>query len=263
MQPDAAPPPRRIAMAARPAHVRPLDSGKLRATCSACSLRELCLPAGLGPLEINTVDKLINRRRSLARGEYLFRNDTPLQSLYAIRAGFLKTSVMHADGGEQVAGFHMPGDLLGLDAMGSNHHVCDATALGRGEVCEIPLDTLELLAHKLPALQQHFHRILSRELVHHHHRMLLLGSMRACARIAAFLLDLSRRYAARGYLPAEFLLHMTRAEIGSYLGLTLETVSRGLSHMQDSKLIQVNNRRIRIADLAGLHALAHPRADVA
>jgi len=233
-----------------------LDLGRLRNACSACSLRELCLPAGLEQREIDAVDRLVNRRRPVARREYLFRSNTPLQSLYAIRTGFMKTSVLHVDGREQVVGFHMPGDLMGLDAIGSSRHVCDAIALEDCEVCEIPMDKLELLSREIPALQAHFHRILSREIVRDHGMMLLLGGMRAEGRLAAFLLGLSQRFAARGYSSTEFVLRMTRADIGSYLGLKLETVSRALSRMQDNGLIGVRNRHLRIIDREKLQAAA-------
>jgi CRP/FNR family transcriptional regulator len=236
---------------------------QLRIACAACSLRELCLPAGLDLIELNAVDKVINRRRTVMRGQYLYRNKARLQSLYAIRSGFLKTSVLHEDGREQVAGFHIAGDLTGLDAIDARHHACDAIALDDSEVCEIPLDTLEQLSREIPSLQQHFHRILSREIVHDHGMMLLLGSMRANERLAAFLLDLSQRHAARGYSSTEFMLRMTRADIGSYLGLKLETVSRTLSRLRSLGLIDVRNRHIRITDLEGLKAAAHHGAHTA
>ena len=233
------------------------DTGQLRNACSACNLSELCLPAGLEPAEISAVDKLVNRRRTIARGDYLFRNNPPLQSLYAIRTGFMKTCALHVDGREQVAGFHMAGDLMGLDAIGSGRHVCDVVALEDCELCEIPLDALQLLSRKIPTLQQHFHRILSREIVRDQSMMLILGSMRAEERLAAFLLNLSQRFAARGYSSTEFVLRMTRADIGNYLGLKLETVSRALSRMQADKLIEVHTRLICITDMAGLKAVAN------
>jgi CRP/FNR family transcriptional regulator len=220
-------------------------------------LRELCLPAGLEAGDIDALEALVNRRRTVQRGAYMFRNDMPLQSLYAVRSGFFKTSISNPDGCEQIAGFHMPGDLMGLDAIGSGRHVCDAVALEDCEVCEMPLDALETLSRKIPSLQQHFHRMLSREIVRDHGMMLLLGSMRAQERLAAFLLNLSQRFAARGYSSAEFMLRMTRGEIGSYLGLKLETVSRTLMRMQTQGLIEVQNRQIRIVDAQKLQAVAN------
>jgi CRP/FNR family transcriptional regulator len=234
-----------------------IELTRLRVACSNCSLRELCLPAGLESDDINALEQLVNRRRSITRGAHLYRNDTALQSLYAIRSGFIKTSVSHLDGHEQVAGFHMPGDLMGLDAIGSGRHVCDAVALEDCEVCEMPLESLEALSRKIPALQQHFHRILSREIVRDHGMMLLLASMRAEERLAVFLLNLSQRFAARGYSSTEFILRMTREEIGSYLGLKLETVSRALTRMQANELIEVRYRQVRILSLEKLQAVAN------
>jgi CRP/FNR family transcriptional regulator len=239
-----------------------VDFKQMHNTCSACSLRELCLPAGLDLVEINAVDKLIKRGRAIARGEYLFRNRTPPQALYAIRTGFMKTSVLHNDGCEQVVGFHMAGDLLGLDAIGGGHHMCDAAALDNCDVCEIPLDALEQLSREIPSLQRHFHRILSREIVHYHGMILLLGSMRADERLAVFLLDLSQRHAARGYSSNEFALRMTRTDIASYLGLKLETVSRVLSRMRARELIEVHNRQVRITDMDGLKSIVSRCAGV-
>lgn len=233
-----------------------IQLNQLRIACSNCSLRELCLPAGLESGDMHTLEQLVHRRRSVKRGSYLYRCAVPLQSLYALRSGFLKTSISHPDGREQVAGFHMPGDLMGLDAIGSGRHVCDAVALEDCEVCEMPLEALEALSRKIPALQQHFHRILSREIVRDHGMMLLLGSMRAEERLAAFLLNLSQRFAARGYSATEFVLRMTREEIGSFLGLKLETVSRALTRMQTNQLIEVRNRQVRITDLPRLQAVA-------
>jgi len=235
--------------------VIPLNVGQLRSACSSCSLHELCLPAGLSNDEIERLDKIVNRRRPLRRGEYLYRAGGALQSLYAVRTGFLKSCVLHDDGREQVAGFHMMGELLGMDAIGSGKHMCDAIALEDSEICEIPFADLERLGQTVPALLQHFHRIMSREIARDYGVMLLLGSMRAEERLATFVLNLSQRFAARGYSATRFNLRMTREEIGSYLGLKLETVSRAFSHFQGEGLIAVQNKSIEIKDLARLRAV--------
>ncbi|MDH4152017.1 MAG: helix-turn-helix domain-containing protein, partial [Betaproteobacteria bacterium] len=169
--------------------------------------------------------------------------------------GFVKSCVLHEDGREQVAGFHMMGDLMGMDAIGTDTHLCDAVALEDSEVCEIPLSELESLSREIPSLQQHFHRIMSREIARDYGVMLLLGSMRAEERLAVFLLNLSQRFSARGYSPTEFHLRMTREEIGSYLGLKLETVSRTLSHFQSQGMIAVQNKHLRILQIDQLQAL--------
>ena len=238
-----------------PPSLTPVDFAKLRNACSTCSVRELCLPAGLEPNELAQVDQMVNRRRPVRRGDYLYRAGTELQSLYAIRTGFIKSCVLHEDGREQVAGFHMSGDLLGLDAISAGRHLCDTVALEDTEVCDIPFALLERLSHEMPSLQSHFNRIMSREIVRDHGVMLLLGSMRAEERLAAFLLNLAQRFATRGYSASEFNLRMTREEIGSYLGLKLETISRVLSRFQQEGLIQVRNRYVRINDADALRRL--------
>jgi len=238
---------------------RLIDINSLRVACSSCSLRELCLPAGLDPGEMERVDRLVTSRRKLRRGADLYRAGEPLAALFAIRSGFMKSCVLHDDGREQVAGFHMAGDLLGLDAIGGGSHTCDTVALEDSEVCEIPFSYLEQLSRELPSLQQQLHRIMSREIVRDYGVMLLLGSMSAEERLAAFLLNLSQRFATRGYSPSEFRLRMTREEIGSYLGLKLETVSRAFSGFQDRGLIDVRQKHVRILDLPGLKALLDPK----
>jgi len=204
---------------------------------------------------MNQLEEIVKRKRPLKRGDYLYRAGSPLQSLFAVRTGFLKSSVLHDDGREQVAGFHMMGELLGMDAIGSGKHLCDAIALERSDLCEIPFDQLERLSRDIPALQQHFHRIMSREIARDYGVMLLLGSMRAEERLAAFLLNLSQRLATRGYSPTRFNLRMTRDEIGSYLGLKLETISRAFSHFQSEGMISVRNKSIEIIDADRLRAL--------
>jgi CRP/FNR family transcriptional regulator len=235
--------------------LRIVEVDKLKTACSTCSLQELCLPAGLSASELQSVDRLINRRRPLKRGDFLFRAGAPLHALYAIRTGFMKSCVLHEDGREQVAGFHMMGDLIGMDAIGTSHHLCDAVALEDSEVCEIPLKDLEGLSRQIPSLQEHFHRIMSREIARDYGVMLLLGSMRAEERLATFLLNLSQRFAARGYSSTEFHLRMTREEIGSYLGLKLETVSRTLSQFQSQGLIAVQNKHLRILQIDSLREM--------
>src|SRR5512146_3153028 len=233
----------------------PVDVHKLKTVCSTCSLRELCLPAGLDSQELERVDLIVNRRRPIRRGDFLYRAGSPLQSLYAIRTGFMKSCVLHEDGREQVAGFHMMGDIVGLDAISTTRHMCDTVALEDSEVCEIPFPLLEELSRDIPSLQQHFHRIMSREIVRDYGVMLLLGSMRAEERLAAFLLNLSQRFATRGYSQSEFNLRMTREEIGSYLGLKLETISRTFSKFQEDALIGVQQKNIRILDSEGLKSV--------
>lgn len=223
-----------------------------KTACSTCNLRGCCLPAGITDGEIAQLEDLTRVKRPYRRGDYLYRSGAPLQSLYAIRTGFFKTLVLHEDGREQVTGFQMAGEIIGMDAISSDSHTCSAVALEDSEVCELPFGKLEELGRQLPALQRHVHKIMSREIVRDHGIMLLLGSMRAEERLAVFLLNLSQRFAARGYSPSAFQLRMTRQEIGNYLGMKLETVSRTLSQLQEAGLISVRNKAVEILDAKNL-----------
>ncbi len=225
---------------------------QLRQNCSTCSLRELCLPIGLSAEEMRELDALITQGRPVKRGDGLYRAGEPFRSLFAVRVGFFKSSVISEDGREQVTGFHMSGELMGMDAISSDTHTCDAIALEDSEVCELPFAEIETLARNIPALQRHLYKVMSREIVRDHGVMLLLGNMKAEERLAAFLLNLSQRFALRGYSATSFHLRMTREEIGSYLGLKLETVSRILSRFQDQGLIKVQNRLIEIINHDGI-----------
>ncbi len=225
---------------------------KLNTRCSSCGLRELCLPCGLAEKDVDRIDELIYTRRRLKRGESLYRAGDAFSSLYAVRSGFFKTVQTLEDGRDQVTGFHMGGEMLGMDGIGPEVHGCGAVALEDSEVCVIPYSRLENLGRHMQGLQRQFHKVMSREIVREHGVMLLLGTMRAEERLATFLLNLSQRFTARGYSPSEFNLRMTREEIGSYLGLKLETVSRSFSRFQEAGFISVQQKHIQILDVAGL-----------
>ncbi len=171
-----------------------------------------------------------------------------------MRTGFFKTCVSSEDGRDQVTGFQMGGELLGLDGIGSDRHTCDAIALEDANVCVIPYHQLEDLSRELSDLQRQFHRIMSREIVRDHGVMLLLGSMRAEERLAAFLLNLTQRLRARGFSGSSLILRMTREEIGSFLGLKLETVSRAFSRFQEEGMLEVRQRQIEILNQAALQS---------
>ncbi len=226
--------------------------------CSNCNLRELCMPAGLSTEELERLDGLVALRRKIKRGAALFRNGDAFTSLYAIRTGFFKTCLATEDGRDQVTGFQMAGEIIGLDGIVNNHHTCDAVALEDTEVCVMPYEHIEALSRQVTALQRHVHRIMSREIVREHGVMLLLGSMRAEERLAAFLLNLVQRLHARGFSQSELLLRMTREEIGSYLGMTLETVSRTFSRFVEEGIVEVRQRHIRIRDTAALQRIVNP-----
>ena len=224
-------------------------------SCASCNLRELCLPRQIVESDMARVEEVVFARRRLKRGDTLFKAGDPFHALYAIRSGFLKTTVLNADGREQVTGFQMGGELLGLDGIGSGQYNGSAVALEDSEVCVLPFALIEDLGRDVPAIQRNLHRVLSREIVRDHGVMMLLGSMCAEERLASFLLNLSRRFTARGYSASDFHLRMTREEIGSYLGLKLETVSRLFSRFQAENLIEVQQKHVRIVDIPGLEAL--------
>lgn len=224
----------------------PSPLNALKISCSNCSLRELCLPVGLNRDEMTQLDAVIRQSRRLKRGEYLFRAGEAFKSMYAIRTGFFKTSISSHDGREQVTGFQMSGELLGLDGVSANAHSCDAIALEDAEVCELPFNRMESLGRDIPSLQRHFFRLMSREIVRDQSVMLLLGNMKAEERLAAFLLNLSQRFSTRGFAANDFILRMSREEIGSYLGLKLETVSRTLSKFQAQGWLKVEHKHIQL-----------------
>ncbi len=236
--------------------VAPLNVQELRASCSQCSMHQLCLPMGLDDADIQRLDTIIGRRRRIPRGGNLYRMDDAFTNLYAIRFGHFKTFQVNAAGSEQITGFQMAGELLGMDAISTDRHHCDARALEDSEVCEIPFPQLESLFSHVPNLLHHFHRMMSREITREQSAMLLMGNMRAEQRLAAFLLNLSARYAARGYSQTQFQLRMGREEIGNYLGLTIESISRSLSKFKKQNLLTVDNREIILNDLDAIKRMA-------
>jgi CRP/FNR family transcriptional regulator, anaerobic regulatory protein len=234
---------------------RKIDIVELKTACSNCSLRELCMPMGLSLEELEQLDELVYTRRRLKRGESLYRAGDQFAALYPIRSGFFKTRLTFDDGRDQVTGFYMAGELLGMDGISVDTHSCDAVALEDSEICMIPYARLETLSQEIKSLQRHFHKVMSREIVRENGVMMLLGTMRAEERLAAFLLNVSQRLQARRYSALEFHLRMTREEIGSYLGLKLETVSRLFSRFQSEGLIEVDQRYVRIVSIEGLRAI--------
>ena len=237
---------------------RALHLASCNVACSDCNLREVCLPVGMSRADLEKVDRhLVTERRPLARGETLFQVGDPFNALYAVWQGSFKTCIASRDGRDQISGFQLAGELLGLDGIGSGRHQADAVALEASQVCVIPFHALEALARELQSLQQQLHRIMSREIVRDHGVLLLLGSMHAEERVAAFLLNLTQRLQARGFSASSMILRMTREEIGSYLGLKLETVSRTFSKFHDDGLLDVKQRQIQILDLPGLRLLVN------
>ena len=236
-----------------------MNKESIKVACSNCNLRELCMPMGLSEQELRRVDELVAVRRTVKRGASLFHNGEKFTSVYAIRTGFFKTTVNTEDGRDQVTGFQMAGEIIGLDGIVNELHTCDAIALEDAEVCVLPFDRIEEISREINSLQRHVHKIMSREIVREHGVMLLLGSMRAEERLAAFLLNLVQRLQARGFSKSELILRMTREEIGSYLGMKLETVSRTFSKFADDGLVEVKQRHIHICDADALKRIVNPQ----
>jgi CRP/FNR family transcriptional regulator, anaerobic regulatory protein len=230
-----------------------------KVVCSSCNMRELCMPVGLTSDELVHIDDLVANRKKVLRGAHLYQMGETFRYLYAIRTGFFKTTISMEDGREQVTGFQMAGEVLGLDGIVNDIHACDAVALEDAEVCVIPFDRLEELSTCVVSLQRHMHKMMSREIVRDQGVMLLLGSMRADERLAAFLLNLAQRLQARGFSPQEMVLRMTREEIGSYLGLKLETISRSFSKFVAEGIVDVKQRQVRILDAQALRLIANPK----
>jgi CRP/FNR family transcriptional regulator len=237
-----------------------MDSNTIKVACSNCNLRELCLPLGLNAQEIDKLETVISIRKRIKRGSALFSAGEKFTSLYAVRSGFFKTCITTADGRDQVTGFQMTGEIIGLDGIVSDRHSCDAIALEDAEVCVMPFDQVEELSREFTTLQHHIHKIMSREIVRDHSVMLLLGSMRAEERLAAFLLNLVQRLHARGFSQSELVLRMTREEIGSYLGMKLETVSRTFSKFVEEGIIEVKQRYVHIKNTEALRQIVNPPA---
>lgn len=230
--------------------------GQCKTVCANCNLRELCVPCcELNRSERELAERLPFGRARVRRGDSLFRTGDRFSALYAVRNGFFKSLALIENGREQVTGFAMAGEVLGLDGIAPERHSCNAVALEDSEVCSIPFAGLQMLAQEIPSLQSHFYKMMSREIVREHGMMLQLGSMNAEERLAMFLLNLSQRFAARGYSACEFNLRMTREEIGSYLGLKLETISRTFSRFQEQGLIVVQQKFVRIVNSAGLQGV--------
>ena len=230
----------------------------IKVACSNCNLRELCMPMGFDQTEMQKLDEVVATRVKVKQGSNLFSHGDPFTSLYAIRTGFFKTSVCTEDGREQVTGFQMAGEIVGLDGIVNDHHTCNAIALEDAEVCVMPFANVEDLSREFPVLQRHVHKMMSREIVRENSILMLLGNMRAEERLAAFLLNLVQRLHARGFSQSEFILRMSREEIGSYLGMKLETVSRTFSKFSEEGIIEVKQRYVRIVKPDALKKIFNP-----
>ncbi len=230
---------------------------ELRNNCKKCSLYQLCLPMGLEEGDLTRLDDIIQRRRPVEKGEYLYRMGETFTSVYAIRAGSLKSFTSNHEGHEQVLGFHLPGELLGMDAISRQVHTCSAQALETVSVCEIPFDRLESLSQKIPGLQHHLFKLMSEEIQHDHCHLTVLAKSTVESRLASFLVQLSDRYKARGYSTVEFNLSMSRNDIANLLGMAVETISRLFTQFQEQGLLNVERKHVHILQLEQLQTLAN------
>ena len=220
----------------------------IRVACKACSLKEICLPVGIDKNDLDRLDSIIDRKRPLARGEHLFRVGDNFQSIFAVRSGSLKTYTTSESGQEQVMGFQLPGELVGLDAIAENYHPLAAKALETTSICEIPFTELESLSTQLKGLQHQLLRVMSQEIRDDEQNMVILGQKSAEQRLAAFLISISNRFRRRGFSATQFNLSMSRSDIGNYLGLALETVSRLFTRFQNEGLLHVDRKHIELVD---------------
>lgn len=233
-----------------------IDRNALKTSCSNCSLSELCLPRSLNEDDISQLETSVEIKRALQKGEHLFSSNEPFHAFYAVRTGSLKTYLLTPEGEEQVTGFNLPGELLGMDGIDTSKHAISAVALETTSVCEIPYQQLDELCGRLPELRMQIMKIASREISNDHRMLLLLGKMSAEERLARFLLNLSGRLNKRGYSRTDFNLTMPRHDLANYLGLAVETISRLFSRFQSKGILSVNRRNIQITDLVGLQRLS-------
>lgn len=232
------------------------EPGRHEAHCEDCSLNLICLPVAVSDEDLHRLETIIERGRPLQRGEHVFRSGTPFESVYAVRSGALKTYRLTPEGDEQIMGFHLPGEMFGLGGLGHETHPNAAVALETATVCEVPFDRMEALAREIPGLQRHMFQLLSKEIGEDEQLLVLLSKRSAEERIAALLLSLSARFRRRHLSATRFRLPMSRGDIGNYLGLVVETVSRVFTRLQNQGVIEVEGKEIRILEPETLATIA-------
>lgn len=225
--------------------------------CNNCGIYQLCVPLGLDQDDLSLLESIVKRKAVYKRGEILFRPGEPLDFLYAIRSGSVKTYVSTDDGRVQITGFHIAGELLGLSALASGRYTTEAKALETISVCKVELSRLDEIVREMPSLQYQMLRIMSGQIRQDEEQMLLLGKRSAEERLAEYLIGLSRRFASRNYSGTQFRLSMSRLDIGNYLGIAEETVCRILGRFQDDGLITTDRRQVCLKDIKRLGAVAH------
>lgn len=238
-------------------------SEKYTVHCQSCSISRLCLPVMLVESEVEHLDSIVQRSRPLRKSEQLFSAGDNFECVFAVRSGSFKSYTISEDGIEQITGFHLPGEIVGFDAINTGHHPSFSKALETAAVCAIPFDKLQVLAGDMPALQNQLFKVMSQEIREDQELMMILNKKAADERLAAFLINLSQRFGRRGLSSLKFRLTMTRSDIANYLGLAVETVSRLLTKFQQKAFIGVEDKDIEITDIESLSALAGTRCHVA
>lgn len=240
--------------------IRIKRASPLKASCHKCSLSNLCLPLAIGESDLERLEDIVQQGRIFNRGEPIFAQNAPFRSCFAVRSGAVKTSIITEGGEEQVTGFFMPGELVGLDSMSGDTYACTAKALERTSVCEFPVEKLEELTGKLPDLQHHMYHLMSQEIQNSHQLAMLLSKNTAEERIAALLLSLSTRFHRRRMSPTNFSLPMARNDIANFLGLAVETVSRVFTRFQNQGIIRARGREVELLDVEALQLVTRDSA---
>ena len=232
-----------------------IDFSRLKATCSNCNLHELCLPRGLNLNDLEKLDHVVKGSRPIHKGDYIFRSSDDFVSFYAVRSGSVKSYILNESGEEQIIGFYFPGEILGFDAVDQHQHTCSAVAMETTTFCSLPYEKIHEICVEVPDLQNQMFRLMSRELSNENKLLLTINKRSAEERIATFLVSLSSRFHKLGYSAKEYNLPMSRQEIGNYLGLTIETVSRLFTKFQRNGLVKINKKAIKLENLPALHSM--------
>ena len=225
--------------------------------CKSCSLRSLCLPNGLSSKELEQLEDEIDKTVKVSKKQHIFKASDPINGIFAVKSGAVKTSIINSEGQEQILEFHLPGDLLGFDAFANDKHSCDAIALEDTLLCRLPMDVLDGLCAKLSGVRRVLMQQVGKEITHSQRLLLSLGQLATEERLATYFLQLALHYQSRGFSKTEFILPMSRQDLSNYLGMAVETLSRILSRLSKENLIKIEQRKVIISDFEKLEALAH------
>jgi CRP/FNR family transcriptional regulator len=226
-------------------------------SCTHCSLKKICFPYGLNSDELISFEDSVDKTHKIAKKQKLFSRGDPLTSVYAIKAGSIKTYLSTSKGQAQVLGFHLPGDLLGFDGFANNEHTSDAIAMEDTLLCELPIGNFENLCETLPGLRKVMMQQVGAEINRHHSLVLTLGQMQTEERLSTYLLRLSCYYKTRGYSCTQFNLPMARHDLANFLGMAPETLSRMFARLEKQNILSIKKREVTIQDIEALTELSH------